>query len=397
MKSFVSRSLTLLLVPFLLWGCATQTPQAPQPFQFVYTSDSHYGITREAFRGKKNVNAREVNAALVAQINSLPKLKTPCDEGVKACTEIGGIDFLINSGDMANRMTKDAKGPGGVQSAAASWKDFASDYLQKLTITDAEGKPSRVYLLPGNHDVSNAIGHVKPMVLARDATSMAEIYNRMLQPATPRTAETYNYATDKVNYSKDINGVHFAFINMWPDSQMRAWLEDDLKNVPETTPVIIVTHDQPDIVAKHLTNPNGKHDLNAKDKFQNLLNDQLTTPDAQGKLTTKAIPTNEHRAFARFLKAHRNIVAYFHGDENFNEYYVWKGPDNDIRLNIFRVDSPMKGNISEKDESKLSFQFVAVDPAARKMTVREYLWNAVDKARAWGEAITVSLEPRPAH
>ena len=389
MKRSCIRMLPLLVAPLLLWGCAAQqTASKPDAaFQFVYTSDPHYGITRAAFQGGKNIDAHSVNVAMVSHINELPTLKMPCDGGVKACAPVGAIDFVVQTGDIANRME------GGVQSAADSWQQFATDYLQILSLTDSAGQASKVYLLPGNHDVTNAVGFYKPMTLQHDATSMAEIYNRMLKPAVPKTRETYNYAIDKVNYAQDINGVHFAFINMWPDSQGRAWLENDLKTVADTTPVVIFTHDQPEVEAKHFINPNGKHDINPTDKFENLLSDALADKDREGKLSIKANTEIEQRAFARFIKAHRNVVAYFHGNENANEYYVWQGPDKDVALNVFRVDSPMKGDVSAKDESKLSFQLVAVDPQARKMTVREYRWNT-DSAKAWGDAITVSLQPR---
>ncbi len=35
----------------------------------------------------------------------------------------------------------------------------------------------------------------------------------------------------------------------------------------------------------------------------------------------------------------------------------------------------MKGRFSRKDETKLSFQVVTLDPVSRTMTVRECLWN----------------------
>jgi hypothetical protein len=50
----------------------------------------------------------------------------------------------------------------------------------------------------------------------------------------------------------------------------------------------------------------------------------------------------------------------------------------------------MKGNFSATDPSKLSFQVVTIDNAAKNMTVREYLWNT----RSWGASRTISLAPR---
>jgi hypothetical protein len=59
----------------------------------------------------------------------------------------------------------------------------------------------------------------------------------------------------------------------------------------------------------------------------------------------------------------------------------------------------MKGAVSGRDETKLSFQVATLDMAARTMTVRECLWNA-DPAHhtsplAWGASTTVALSPRP--
>lgn len=83
--------------------------------------------------------------------------------------------------------------------------------------------------------------------------------------------------------------------------------------------MLLFTHDQPDIEAKHLINPNGSGDINAKDKFENLVSDVSSVQKA------KEIPVKEHRELAAFLKKHPSIVAYFHGNENYNEFYTWGG------------------------------------------------------------------------
>jgi hypothetical protein len=231
-----------------------------------------------------------------------------------------------------------------------------------------------------------------------DKTPMVEIYNRMMQPAAPlgaletKTTATYNYDKDRVLTSREVGGVHLIFLNVWPDSLARHWMENDLKNVAATTPVFIFTHDQPDAEAKHFINPNRGHGINGADKFENLLSDRFadgTTVDGQSLV--------EQRALVAFLKLHPNITAYFHGNSNWNEFYDWTGPDHSIALHTFRVDSPMKGNKSAKDETKLSFQLAVVDMITRTMTVRECLWNADPKnpaaPLAWGASRTVSLAP----
>ena len=104
----------------------------------------------------------------------------------------------------------------------------------------------------------------------------------------------------------------------------------------------------------------------------------------------------EQRGWVKFLKAHPNIKAYFHGNSNWNEFYVYHGPDNDVNLNAFRVDSPMKGKYSSKDETQLSFQLISFDPASQTLTVRECLWNTKPndpgQKVVFGQSKTVSLK-----
>lgn len=93
--------------------------------------------------------------------------------------------------------------------------------------------------------------------------------------------------------------------------------------------MLLFTHDQPDIEAKHLINPNGSGDINAKDKFENLVSDVSSVQKA------KEIPVKEHRELAAFLKKHPSIVAYFHGNENYNEFYTWGGRTTTSAMPVF--------------------------------------------------------------
>jgi len=366
--------------------------EAPPLVEFVFTSDVHFGITRGYFRGGANVDAKTVNEALVETINRLPGAVLPDDHQLKAGQPVGPIDFVAITGDIANRQELY---PVHIQSAAASWKQFETVYIDGLTLKDRAGSPTQLLIVPGNHDVSDAIGAPSKMLPATDATSLTEMYNRMMHPAKPLTPDTYNFATDKINYSRNFGGVHAVFLTMWPDTIERAWMEKDLKNVSASTPVFIFCHDQPDLDTRHLTNPNGNHSINRTDNFENVVSDIC----ADGP-TADAPTTIEQRALVAFLKAHKNIVAYFHGHSNWTEYYTWKGPDDDIALNVFRSDSPMKGKTGAKDETKLAFEIVIVDAAAQKMTVRECLWdkhkreNPVSAPVDWGISTTVSIAPR---
>jgi hypothetical protein len=360
--------------------------------QFLFTSDAHYGLTRAAFRGAHDVEAHVVNAALVAAMNRLPGDQFPHDGGLKDRQPVGPIDFVAQAGDIANR--EENTGETVIQPASVSWARFRADYVDGLTLVDAAGRKSPLFIVPGNHDVSNAIGYYLPMTPAVDKTALAEIYNRMMTPEVPRTDATLEYPRDKVLTSRDIRGIHFMFITIWPDSDVRAWMARDLASVPASTPVFVFAHDQPDCESKHFRNPNGAHDINPTDRFENLLADEL----ADGP-TTAVGPVIEQRALEQFLAAHPNITAYFHGNSNWTQFYDWTGPDHTALLHTFRVDSPMKGAASATDETKLSFEIATIDLDARTMTVRECLWNAHPETASgtmtWGASTTVALQPRP--
>ncbi|NEW84792.1 MAG: hypothetical protein GZ094_20825 [Mariniphaga sp.] len=382
-KTLRISTFALLLVVAI--SCKKESKDAiltPTYINFVYTSDAHYGITRATFQGATTVNAQIVNAALVKQINTVSDLTLPNDGGVKAGSKVGGINFLIETGDVSNRMEA------GIQSATASYNQFITDYSTGLKLTDDAGVKTKLLLLPGNHDVSNAIGYYKTMTPLTDAGSMAGIYNLMNIGAV-KTVANYNYTTDKIHYSVDYSGFHFLFVCMWPDSTERVWINKDLATV--TNPVLLFTHDQPDVETKHLFNPNVSGTINSTNKFENLVGEKC-----KDGLTITAPSTIEQRNFASWIKVNPLIKAYFHGNDNANEFYSYTGPDNNISLNTFRVDSPMKGNISGTDETKLSFQLVTIDVVNKSMTVRECLWNTTPTvpttAIVFGATKTISLK-----
>lgn len=328
--------------------------------QFVFTSDVHYGLFKQHFRGADSVASTKVNEAMIAAMNQLP----------------GHIDALLITGDLANRAEK------GIQSAGASWSQFGHDYFSRLKTHDAAGHPTRLGICAGNHDLANALGSWRPLDPAKDASSVIGMYNRMLKPAIPLTAATFDYHRDIVHYSFNIGKVHLLFVNLWPDSLEQQWMARDLDTLPADMPVLLFTHAMPDGEARFFTNPNGDHSINAHDKFENLLPEPFTDGDSVG-----VEPVGEQRRLVAFLKKHPAIKAWFHGHENFTEFYTWTGPDHDIALPCFRVDSPMKGRFSAKDEKLLSFETITIDPRAMAMTVREYFWNTGQ----WGQEKTMSL------
>ena len=374
------KSILLLLLLVLGWALLWAQPAR---IQFVFTSDLHYGITRPVFRGNSDVDSQVVNRALVAQINRIPEAVCPNDGGNGADQLVGSFDFMAIGGDVANRA--EVTETNTIQSAAKSWSQFRMDYIDGLKLHDRAGAGTPLYVVPGNHDVSNAIGSYKPMKPAIDKTALAEIYNLMLRPQTLKTMDSLDYPSDKMLVSHDIGGMHFVFITLWPDSSVRAWMENDLKNVSAGTPVIIFAHDPPEGDAKHFINPGGKHDMNKTDQYENLLSDPFTDM------------VTERRSLEAFLLKHSNVTAYFHGHNNWNQFYDWTGPDHAFALHTFRVDSPMKGRFSGADEKKLSYQIATIDTAARTMTVREVLWNAnpndPNSPVTWGSSTTVALSP----
>ena len=353
--------------------------------QFIFTSDAHYGIVRPSFRGQENVTGKNVNMAMLQKINSLPTAVFPEDGGVAAGKTTGPIDFIVEGGDIANRMEIP------IQSATTSWQQFEADYLHKINLIDHSGKPAPLLIIAGNHDISNAIGHYKTMSPTTDATSMAGIYNLMMKPSVALTKETYNYNIHRIHFSKNMNGIHFMFINLWPDSAERIWMKKDLRKISRRKPVIIFTHDQPESEAKHFSNPNNLP-FNATDKFENLLAEHYK--DVAKATTDGGKTALEQAGWISFIKRHPNIKAYFHGNSNWNEFYDYKGIKNDISLPMFRVDSPMKGKYSAKDETRLSFQVITIDTLLRRITVRECLWNTLPKnitaPLQWGESRTIS-------
>jgi len=323
---------------------------------------------------------------MTAEMNTITTLTLPDDNGVRAGRVVGGIDYVIETGDIANRMEVSSS----VQSAEVSWMQFTVDYIDGITLKNNEGMNTGLLLAPGNHDATNAVGFYKTMFPATDASSMAAIYNFTFNPISPKTKDTYSYTTDKVNYSRDFGGIHFMFVNIWPDSANRIWMENDLAGISSETPVLLFTHDEPEVESKHFTNPNGDHSINATDKFENLLDEMF-----KDGTTTDDPSTIEQRGFVAFLKNHPNIKGYFNGNAHFNTFYDYTGPDNDVALATFQADSPMKGKFSKPDETMLSFQLVTINLNSQMLTARECLWNTnpADPSTpvAFGEMRTISL------
>lgn len=365
-------------------------PKKETILQFIYTSDQHFGITRKSFRGASNVDATIVNQAMVDQINKLPETTLPSDGGVNAGKVIGAIDFVVSTGDIANRREK-ASGSAG-QSAAASWAQFETIYINGLTVKNSAGTKAPLFVTPGNHDISNAIGQQKitdPTWL--DNTSMFKIYNSMMKPTTQYTSATYKYSKGKTNYRQSFKGVSFLFLNVWPDTETRTWISSTIRDINE--PVILLTHDQPDIESKHLMDPasvaaTDSYMVSTTGNFENLVTDKAPAGSTASTYSTSI----EQQNLSTFLSSTPKIKAYFHGNDNHTEFYTF---GNITSIPVFRVDSPMKGNYSANDPTKLAFEVVTINTLTMEMTVRECLWNKTDSANdaiQWGISKTISLK-----
>jgi hypothetical protein len=347
---------------------------------FIFTSDVHFGLTKDHFRGKNDVPANEVDMAMMQVMNNLYTSKLPADKGVLENKLIGGIDALVITGDIANRMEK------GVQSATASWKQFENVFITNNHLKKANGIKSELLIVPGNHDMSNAIGFHRPMEPKKDPASMIGIYNLMFPN---NKVSSFDSSLHRIHYSRDINGVHFIFLSLYPDSAERVWMEKDLKNIALTTPVFLFAHSIPDVEPRFFENPNGIHDINEEDKFENLVPERYKdSKDIKGETTI------EQNGFVHFIQQHPNIKVYFHGHENWTEYYTYSGPSKNINLTCIRADSPMKGRISAKDEKKLAFELISMNTQSGLLSVREVLWNAQEGLSSfnWGMTANYSLK-----
>src|ERR1051326_8492565 len=93
-------------------------------------------------RGVRNVDAQVVNAALVSQISRLPEAVFPGDGGDGANRLVGTFDFVAIGGDIANRAEVTNSGE-AIQSAAVSWQQFRSSYIDGVELHTRSGSRSR--------------------------------------------------------------------------------------------------------------------------------------------------------------------------------------------------------------------------------------------------------------
>jgi hypothetical protein len=379
--------------------------------QFLFTSDSHFGdVTKVAakFQGATQaVDALEVNSRARDAMNTLPSLVAPNDYGVNAGKAFGNFDFIANTGDFASKSVLPPASNGN--SAAQSWAQWETVYVNGLTLKDNTGAPLPHFLTPGNHDISNALGGPEVMNPALDPTAFVKIYNRMMNPATPLTNSGFDYNQHKVFATKVIGGIHFIFLNQWLDTEMQDKLATYMASIPATAPTVVFAHMPPEQTGGNFRDPasNGI-DFPWAGGFSNYFRDPMHISNIlypATKITAATVPTKEVTDLANFLKARKNIVAWFHGHDNFNQFRTWNGENGVLITNtmtqlsipVFRADSPMKGKDSANDPKLLSFHVISIDPAKKLFSVRECLWNPTNTAGgavAWGFTETFPLANR---
>lgn len=380
--------------------------------QFIFHSDNHFGdVTKPGvmFQGSTNVDSFIVNGKMRDVMNTLPSTLAPSDYGVGAGLPFGNFDFIAQTGDIGSKSVPIPDSNGN--SATVSFGQFKTIYLDGITLKNNTGAPIPHYMTYGNHEIGNALGGPDLMVPAKDAAGCFEIYNRMMSPATPLTAATFDYNQHKIFAPKVIGGIHFIFLNYWLDAEMLEKLTAYIATVPATTPVMLFMHTPPEQEGKSFRDPasNGT-DFPWAGGYANYFRDKLNPLNIVAPATTLApttVPLKEVTAVATFLKAHTNIVAWFHGHDNFTMFRTWNG-ENSVDFNandkkwlsipVFRVDSPMKGkDAAAKDYTKASFQVITIDPVKKEFTVRECLWNKTNAAGislGWGMTETFPLTNR---
>src|SRR5580765_7462658 len=144
----------------------------PDALQFVVTSDAHYGLTRATFRGHSRIDAHVVNMALVSRLNTVSDARFPFDGGLNAGRRIGAVDFVVEAGDITNR--EEDTDELSIQPASASWSQFVADYINGIHLRDHSGAVAQVFVVPGNHEASNAVGFYKTMSPATDVLPLVE-------------------------------------------------------------------------------------------------------------------------------------------------------------------------------------------------------------------------------
>ncbi len=232
--------LLLASIGLLTLPAATGFAAEPKAFTFFVGSDSHFGA-----RGMEEQNRR-----LVEQMNALPGTEYPPEVGGQV-DEPRGVLFLGDTTDNG------------------SLEEFAR-FEAAYGLTGKEGLLRYpVFEAIGNHDVNSS------------------------SPIKERVSQRHG----GINYSWDWEGVHFACLDMYPDSRTLEWLRHDLRKVGRERPLILFFHYSIDGYYSDFW------------------------------------PEQDKEALARAIEPF-NVAAIFHGHEHRVGRYVWRGHE------VFRPGAP---------------------------------------------------------
>lgn len=349
------------------------------PLTFAVVADLHFGLARARFQGDTAVAAARVNAALARSLRAVRTIRFPADGGVAAGQPVGVLAAVAVAGDIANRAE------GGVQPGATSWEEFLNVFVAPL---ERAVPRIPVYVAAGNHDASNAVGFTPTLMPPTDTAPMSGLRVRM--PGVRRdTLRPFDYRRDRIHFVVDLGGVQLMVLHIWPDSEERRWMEQELAMIPDSVPVLLLTHDPPVPDVKHFLPREGE---TGNEGFQSLLAERWAPLAERRGLPGMDGPeaSGTYAAFLALLARHRNVRAYFHGHVNYTEFYDIRDDDRQVSVPAFRVDSPLKGRDSANDDARLSYLIVSVATDRQTMTVREYRWSAPAELR-WGPRCTVPL------
>lgn len=169
------------------------------PFSFVAVSDLHIGKPKIA----------EKKRAFL-----LPMLTCLNDPSLDArCVIIAGD--LTHNGQTSNCC-----------SGQSQWDEFCYDWLE--TLSSSRIGADNIYLCPGNHDMQERLKRKQSVCFL----------NKEVETVKDKLISRHG----SLNYSFNIEGVHFICCSVYPDKDGCVWLKNHLQMINFKTPVVIFFH-----------------------------------------------------------------------------------------------------------------------------------------------------------
>jgi len=249
-------------------------------------------------------------------MNTLPGQSSPRTARARG-SPVGAIDMVIETGDIANRMEVVTQCPSAKR--RRSWAQFSIDYINGLNLFDQSSNRGASLACAGQsrrqqrHRILHAHG------ADHAATSMAGSTIFMAESGRPLTAST-SLRADKIQLLGGSRRHPHGVPQYVPDSASGRGSGTTSRRSTRARPCSSSCTIRPPSI-QHFINPNGLHDINTVDKFEN-----LPRGSTRRAPTINAPSTIEQRAFATFLKAHKNVVAYSTATPT-HAVHDWNGPD----------------------------------------------------------------------